>query len=252
MSSTGWPNNLTFVDDFDSRIQYSAGWQVVTGGAEVEGTKHGADKAGMTATFSFSGTFVSVVGSLGSVDVYGIPTMTYAIDGSLVDTYTAPVLAPGTFRLNQTFFNSPTLDPGSHTLDPGSHTLVITNVNGTSPNVVWLDYILFAESTPSAPSSTTTIVSSSSASLQTSASAPVQGPHKSNVGAIVGGIVGGVAGLALLAAVQRTGANRDSDSTPPDPPAGPDSELVWRDGAEYGPWKRAAVVETTRLRLSTL
>ena len=55
MSSTGWLNNLTFVDDFDSRIQYSAGWQVVTGGAEVEGTKHGADKAGMTAAFSFTG-----------------------------------------------------------------------------------------------------------------------------------------------------------------------------------------------------
>ena len=59
MSSTGWPNNLSFVDDFDSRIQNSAGWQVVTGGAEVEGTKHGADKAGMTATFGFTGEYPS-------------------------------------------------------------------------------------------------------------------------------------------------------------------------------------------------
>ena len=138
------------------------------------------------------GTFVSVVGSLGSVDVYGVPTTTYAIDGSVVDTYTAHVLAPGLFRLNQTFFDSPTLEPGNHTL-------VITNVNGTSPNVVWLDYILFAES---APSSTSSTASSSTASTNPpSGSLSGEGSHSSNVRAIVGGVLGGVAGLAFLIGV---------------------------------------------------
>ena len=125
------------------------------------------------------------------MDVYGVPTTTYAIDGSVVDTYTTPVLAPGLFRLNQTFFNSPTLEPGNHTL-------VITNVNGTSQNMVWLDYILFAESAPSSTGSTIPS-SSTSTNMQPSSSSPVQGPHKSNTGAIVGGAVGGVTGLALLA-----------------------------------------------------
>ena len=49
-------DSLVLVDDFNSTIVYSAGWQAVTNGAEVDGTKHGADKAGMTATFNFTGT----------------------------------------------------------------------------------------------------------------------------------------------------------------------------------------------------
>ncbi|KAI1784079.1 hypothetical protein LXA43DRAFT_902313, partial [Ganoderma leucocontextum] len=146
MASSGW----VFVDDADPRIQYSRGWQAFVNGSELDGTKHGAAAAGLTASFSFTGTQVAVVGSLGSVDVHGIPTTLYALDGVEAGLYTAPVIAPGFFELNVTFFSS-------KSLAPGEHTLVVTNVNGTSPNVFWLDFIGYipsAASTTTAPSST--------------------------------------------------------------------------------------------------
>ena len=52
MASSGW----VLVDDADPRIQYSPGWQAFTNGAEVDGTKHGAASAGLTASFTFTGT----------------------------------------------------------------------------------------------------------------------------------------------------------------------------------------------------
>ncbi|KAI1784077.1 hypothetical protein LXA43DRAFT_1101802 [Ganoderma leucocontextum] len=121
----------------------------------------------MTVTFDFTGsdklpgTFISAVGSLGS----------------------APVLVPGIFTLNQTFFNSPTVDAGKHRP-------VIMNV---SPNVVWLDYTLFAESAPSSTRSTTPSSATPYANLQPSGSQPAEGSHDSDVGSIVGGVVEGVA-----------------------------------------------------------
>ena len=106
-----------------------------------------------------------VVGSLGSVDVHGVPTSLYTLDGAAAGSYTAPVIAPGFFRLNVTFFSS-------QALSPGAHTLVITNVNGTSPNVFWLDYVEYlpaavgstAASSEQSPPTTSTSQSTTSSS----------------------------------------------------------------------------------------
>ncbi len=44
------------VDDADPRIQYSSGWQAPTDvGGLLDGTRHGATNAGMTASFRFTG-----------------------------------------------------------------------------------------------------------------------------------------------------------------------------------------------------
>ena len=43
------------VDDRDSSVVYSSGWQQVSSTAEYMLTKSGADKAGMTAKFTFTG-----------------------------------------------------------------------------------------------------------------------------------------------------------------------------------------------------
>lgn len=45
------------VDDRDPSITYSPGWQQVATTAEYGLTKSGADEAGMTATFKFTGEF---------------------------------------------------------------------------------------------------------------------------------------------------------------------------------------------------
>ena len=52
----------------------------------------------------------------------------------MVGNYTAPVIDPGFYELNVTYFTS-------LTLTPGKHQLVIMNMNGTAPNVFQLDYI---------------------------------------------------------------------------------------------------------------
>ncbi|PIL37745.1 hypothetical protein GSI_01439 [Ganoderma sinense ZZ0214-1] len=169
MASSDW----VLVDDPDPRIQYSPGWQAFENGSELDGTKHGAAAAGLTATFTFTGTQVIVVGSLGSVDVHGIPTSRYTLDGSDVGSYTAPVVAPGFFRLNVTFFSS-------RTLAPGDHTLVITNVNGTSPNVFWLDYVEYIASAASTTTTSSSSSSSPSSSSLTTTPATSSSPSSSS------------------------------------------------------------------------
>ncbi|THH29395.1 hypothetical protein EUX98_g4807 [Antrodiella citrinella] len=130
------------VDDQDPSVLYSGNWDHVPpmGSIEYMSTKSGAGPAGLTATFKFTGTGVEVYGSQGSVDVYGVPTTTYTIDGALTGTYVQPVIAPGFFTTHTLFFRSPSLTPGAHEL-------VIKTTNGTSPNMYWLDYIIY---TPSA------------------------------------------------------------------------------------------------------
>ncbi|TBU55539.1 hypothetical protein BD310DRAFT_684153 [Dichomitus squalens] len=193
--------NWAFVDDADPRIQYSSGWQAFVNGSEFDGTKHGAAEAGLTATLNFTGTQVVVVGSLGSVDVHGVPTTLYTIDSAEAGLYTAPIIQPGGFALNVTFFQS-------KVLPPGDHTLTITNVNGTKPNVFWLDYIEYLPSTtlstsfvatsvsqPTVSSSSPTAIDTTSpteTSTVSSSTMPASRKSRSNVGPIVGGVVGSV------------------------------------------------------------
>ncbi|KAI0758001.1 hypothetical protein C8Q74DRAFT_291487 [Fomes fomentarius] len=158
------------VDDADPSIQYSSGWQANTDvGGLLDGTRHGATTAGMTVSFRFTGTQVMVAGSMGSWDVQGVPTSQYDIDSRTVGTFTAPIIEPG-FRIsNQTYFTS-------DDLPPGEHQLTITNVNGTKPNVFWLDYIAYLPAIT--PSSTPT--PSESASLSRSSSTALSTPSSSS------------------------------------------------------------------------
>ncbi|KAI0832927.1 hypothetical protein BC628DRAFT_1415153 [Trametes gibbosa] len=124
---------------------------------------------------------------------------------------------PKTQFFNVTFFTSPVLDPGEHTL-------VITNLNGTEPNRLWLDWFWFdavdvtsnpsasasavsaSASAVSAPGSSTTSsgVFTSSPTVSTATSGSPSNDtssgsgHSQNLGAIVGGSVGGAVALILL------------------------------------------------------
>lgn len=114
------------------------------------------------------GTQVSVFGSQGSIDVYGQPVTTYEIDGQLVATYRAPVIQPGYFTAGTTFFTS-------GTLSAGEHTIVVTNVNGTKPNVLWLDGFRYTPSA-SAPSSAPPPAAPASSSSPQAPSEPSSAP----------------------------------------------------------------------------
>lgn len=83
-----------------------------------------------------AGTKVAVYGTQGSVDVDGQATTSYAVDGVIVGSYTAPIIAPGYVTTGTLFFQS-------KDLVNGMHTLVITTTNGTQPNRFLLDYFSY-------------------------------------------------------------------------------------------------------------
>ncbi|KAH9939377.1 uncharacterized protein BXZ73DRAFT_99580 [Epithele typhae] len=140
-------SSTALVDDYNPSVQYSPNWiateQLPT---EVDGTRHGAAAAGLTATLSFKGTGIQVVGVLEPTGANGQPTTQYAIDGQVVDTYTAPYTPDGQTTFNVTFFSK-------NDLSSEDHTLVITNMNGQSPTLFWLDYFLVENSSPPSPAS---------------------------------------------------------------------------------------------------
>ena len=145
-----------------------------------------------THTVRHTGTLIVVVGSLGSVDVYGIPTSSYAIDGIVLANYTAPVIDSSLFQSDVTFFTSPYLTAGTHNL-------VITNLNGTAPNIFWIDYLMYAPSTTamtSDPAKTTDSVTFETARGIFDSTWPAA---PSNKGAIAGGVVISLVGLVFLA-----------------------------------------------------
>ncbi|EIW51675.1 uncharacterized protein TRAVEDRAFT_67687, partial [Trametes versicolor FP-101664 SS1] len=129
------------IDDTNTHVQYRAGWIWDQGVAEVHGTRHGAQKAGLQASLSFVGTGIRVIGTLGASDVYGQPTTTYSIDGTAAGTFHAPLTPSGETHYNTTFFST-------ENLSPGDHTITIENMDGTSPNTFWLDYFLIDSGPP--------------------------------------------------------------------------------------------------------
>ena len=132
--------------------------------------------------------------------MYGQPTTTYAIDGEVLGTYTAPVIAPGYFTTRNVFFQS-------QTLPDGDHTLVITTTNGTKPNIYVLDFFQYTASPVESSSSSTSWSSVSSSTVQpsSSSSSPISSSSTSavssssrvKVGPIVGGVLGGIAILVI-------------------------------------------------------
>ncbi|EIW61136.1 uncharacterized protein TRAVEDRAFT_17945 [Trametes versicolor FP-101664 SS1] len=219
------------VDDSDSRIHYSSGWGLVNYSAAFDDTLHYATGGGMTATFTFTGVQVGVTGCGGSTNDYGWPSESYVVDGITYNTDDQSNLTetPDTFFCDADFFTSPLLLPGLHTL-------VVTNLNGTAPNTLWLDSFWFVPeavlttSTQSAISGAATSSTASSGSTsddsvpdlslllppsftrastaEASASASAIGSGGNaaasppqNTAAIVGGAVGGAVGFLLLAAL---------------------------------------------------
>ncbi|KAI9059989.1 hypothetical protein FKP32DRAFT_1605685 [Trametes sanguinea] len=162
----GW----VYVDDADSSIVYSGGDWITSansgpsGASGVfDGTLHGAQTQGITATFKFSGSEVGVVGTSGLTNEYGWPAVDFSIDGVQQYTNTFPAsISRDTLFTNVTFFDSP--------VSAGEHVLTITNLNGTAPNTFWFDYIFYAP-VSDAPSSLTSALSAGNTEAGSSSSA---------------------------------------------------------------------------------
>ncbi|KAH9854821.1 hypothetical protein C2E23DRAFT_39732 [Lenzites betulinus] len=176
------------IDDQDPRVVYSTGWgSDTTASAAYDGTLHSATLEGLTASFTFTGTLVAVMGCGGDTRESGYPTVSFLIDGTSYGFREDSTALDGQYY-NVTWFVSPELDSAEHTL-------VITNLNGTRPSTFWLDRFWYI----SADETNTT--SSVVPPAATSSSPPPNNGsagHSQNLGAIIGGSVGGAAALALL------------------------------------------------------
>ncbi|KAI0758009.1 hypothetical protein C8Q74DRAFT_292353 [Fomes fomentarius] len=153
------------IEDNDSRVQYIGEWSTDPFAEASGGSRHGAAVLGVMATLSFTGTSIQVYGIIDDSPHDGQPTTRYDVDGETVETYTTPWTDTRAFDVR--FFVKSDLSPGDHTIR-------ITNMNGTSPTIFWLDYFVvdasFSQPQPPLSSSSgspkTTSLSSVASSTQ--------------------------------------------------------------------------------------
>ncbi|KAI0658696.1 hypothetical protein C8Q70DRAFT_934209 [Cubamyces menziesii] len=209
-------NGYVYVDDNDPSVVFSDGWAVSNTPYAWHHSLHAASQAGLTATFTFTGTWISVVGGGGDTNTFGWPSTSYVIDGKNYGILnTGSDASPDTYFDNVTMFTSPTLPAGQHTL-------VITNLNGTKPNTFWLDYFWYLPSddpnTSSSTRATTTVggqptnLPASSHSTTSSHTSASPSPTSSNSDG---------SSSTSSSSSATTASSSSSDSSPLTPPSGP-------------------------------
>ncbi|KAL1944381.1 hypothetical protein VTO73DRAFT_3566 [Trametes versicolor] len=112
---------------------------------------------------------VGVIGCGGETVNWGWPSESFVIDGKTYAIHHDPTADPKAMFFNVQLFASPTLTPGIHTL-------VVTNLNGTVPNRLWIDHFWYIPS-----DATSSTVTQSSTSPGTSLSSTKSTPPSSSL-----------------------------------------------------------------------
>ncbi|KAK7049176.1 hypothetical protein R3P38DRAFT_3620876 [Favolaschia claudopus] len=162
-----------FVDDRDTRIQYSPAWQFFGSDGDFQHTSQASRAQGDSLTLQFDGKSISFYGGVTSTTV----SASMSIDGGPPTVWVPPTTASQT---NNLIFNS-------GDLTPGTHKLVVTADNDQP---VWADYFLI---TPNPPGSVQSSSSARSSSASSSPSSIGPQPNRSSnsgnavpIGTIVG------------------------------------------------------------------
>ncbi|KAF8148383.1 hypothetical protein B0H34DRAFT_736754 [Crassisporium funariophilum] len=121
---------VTRIDDTDRSIVYSSGWEATGGPDEYQETTMSTSNQGASATVSFSGTQISVFGTIADKGLGDAPTSSYRVDGGSAKTVVSTL--GNNIQYGQLFYNS-------GRLAAGQHTLVITYTGQSS--FFYLDYI---------------------------------------------------------------------------------------------------------------
>ncbi|KAF8963489.1 hypothetical protein BDZ97DRAFT_1919736 [Flammula alnicola] len=190
--------DLQPIDDRDPLISYSGTWEDGGVDNEYNKTTTWTNWSGSTAKITFSGTSISVWGTIAVADLGVAPHSSYSVDDGPAMLYEANQSSTAQYR--QQFFQSGNLSPTNHTL------LLTTLVEGA---YFYLDYALITPADTSAAlngsSSSSSLLPSSSPSITTTtrpatSTTPLQSQPVSSsseagipVGAIVGGSLGGLA-----------------------------------------------------------
>ncbi|KAF8639010.1 hypothetical protein AX17_001789 [Amanita inopinata Kibby_2008] len=108
---------LEVIDDTDPRVSYKHKWQLVNGTkSEVNSTLHRATADGSVAILKFDGIEVTVFGTVNASQ--GLANVTFSVDG-IPDITPSPLVTISpqpTMLYQQTYYQSPVLDPGEHNL----------------------------------------------------------------------------------------------------------------------------------------
>lgn len=133
------------VDDTDSRISYNGNWQLLGALSETSheynGTIHRGDTNGQSISYSFSGTGISVYGSLDAPAIKGLPGVTFQVDNitpQLINSTGSLTWDIGSLTTHVQLYQSPNLVSGSHTL-----TITVTNTTVNGP-FFYLDFFTIA------------------------------------------------------------------------------------------------------------
>ncbi|PPQ78926.1 hypothetical protein CVT25_002402 [Psilocybe cyanescens] len=208
------------IDDRDPLLSYSSisAWNPGGVSSEYNSTTTFTSVTGSTVNLTFTGTRVSVFGTINPNSLDGPPSSSYSIDNG------SPTLFSGTqtaaVQYQQRFYASGTLTPTTHTL-----LITVLSKNAT----YFLDYITVVLPDPGATSltssssssssslspskssstsssslirtsitlSSTTGSSTSSSASHTPSGLPANASSTSHMGAIVGGVIGGIALIVM-------------------------------------------------------
>ncbi|KAF7373369.1 hypothetical protein MSAN_00546500 [Mycena sanguinolenta] len=191
---------IYFIDDNDSRIDYSGNWTAETNNDEDFGLSSHGGPAGSSFQLDFEGTYISVNGRIGNDSVNTATQASFSIDGATPVIFSAPYQTSVAY--NQPLFQS-------SSLAQGKHSLVATSQSGT----LWVDYILLQPD----PTTNTTVLA-----------APA---HSANIGEIAGAAGGAlilILGIALLVIYrQRIGIFKGRRAAPSRPLSRPPNFLVF-------------------------
>ncbi|KAI0085793.1 hypothetical protein BDY19DRAFT_908785 [Irpex rosettiformis] len=149
---------LQTVDDTDPSVMYIGEWNALQWSEAFNSTMHDTKAAGAAIEYGFTGSSISVFGSVGMTAKYGTPVSTYTLDDSPSVTFTAPQVT-GSDPLNNVLFFS------ANNISPGDHTLIIRRASTDSATYFFdfMQVIPFGH----APALVSTSVSSSLVSITT-------------------------------------------------------------------------------------
>ncbi|KAJ6576057.1 hypothetical protein DFH09DRAFT_1150288 [Mycena vulgaris] len=204
-NTTSTAGKTIFVDDSDSGVEYSSGWQLNNSDPYFQHTTHFSGSPGSWFSFTFEGTALSVHGPCTTGPQGEGFQASVVLDGSS-QNLTPPAQSSAITTFNNLLFTSPALSQGSHTIN--------ITVLGEIP--LFVDYFLvstdsdatansFAATTAIAPTtipSTMSPVPIPTAGAQSSLplDGSLQSGKSSHVAAIVGGTIGTLVFLVLLLA----------------------------------------------------
>ncbi|TBU22560.1 hypothetical protein BD309DRAFT_964457 [Dichomitus squalens] len=130
------------VDDWNQGIQWNGAWESIGDqpAPTWDGSLHWGNLSGSTATYTFAGTSIQVVGALKPVGTWSMESQ-YTIDGGDPTVFTPPSEVSQE-AYAQTFFDS-------GPLPAGEHTLLITNLGAQ----LWIDCLRVSNDTVSSNTS---------------------------------------------------------------------------------------------------